>query len=78
MNYNNICIIKTMRAIIMFIVIYFAMKYFTIGKIPYSEIFMIAFVAVLTQILLDIYRPMIIINNSNNKLKNYKIKKFFN
>lgn len=57
-------LIKIIRAIIMFISIYFVTKYFTIGKIPYNEIIMICSSAVLVQILLDMYRPIIIIKNS--------------
>jgi hypothetical protein len=56
-------LIKIIRAIIMFISIYFVTKYFTIGKIPYNEIIMICSSAVLVQILLDMYRPIIIIKN---------------
>jgi hypothetical protein len=66
---NNIQLIKLIRAIILFISIYFIMKYFTIGKIPYDEIIMICSASVLIQTLLDIYRPIIIINeNYKNKL----------
>jgi hypothetical protein len=66
--------IKLLRAIILFLSIYFVSKYFTIGKIPYNEIIMIGSVAVLVQTLLDIYRPLIIINNNeeNNAVINYK------
>jgi hypothetical protein len=63
-KFNNIIIIKIIRAIILLITIYFVMKYFTIGKIPYSEILMVASSAVLVQTLLDIYRPIIIINEN--------------
>jgi hypothetical protein len=60
-NYNLIQI-KIIRSIIIFLAIYFSMKYMTVGKIPYNEIFMIASIAVIVQILLDIYRPIIVIN----------------
>jgi hypothetical protein len=63
-KFNNIIIIKIIRAIILLITVYFVMKYFTIGKIPYSEILMVASSAVLVQTLLDIYRPIIIINEN--------------
>jgi hypothetical protein len=56
--------IKIIRAIILFISVYFVMKYFTIGKIPYNEIIMIACTAVFVQTLLDIYRPIIVINEN--------------
>jgi len=59
---ESIITIKIIRAIILFISIYFTMKYFTIGKIPYNEIIMIGCIAVSVQTLLDIYRPIIIIN----------------
>lgn len=64
--------IKLLRAIILFFSIYFVSKYFTVGKIPYNEIVMIGSVAVLVQTLLDIYRPLIIINNNeqNNAIIN--------
>ncbi len=62
-NFNNIITIKIIRAIILFISIYFVMKYFTIGKIPYNEIIMVSSTAVLIQIILDIYRPIIVINS---------------
>lgn len=70
-NFKNIILIKIIRSVIMFLVIYFITKYCTIGKIPYNEIIMIGSTAVITQILLDIYRPVIIIdydkiNNQNN------------
>ena len=61
---NNIIIIKIIRAIILLLTVYFVMKYFTIGKIPYNEILMVASSAVLVQTLLDIYRPIIIINEN--------------
>jgi hypothetical protein len=63
-NFNNITIIKIIRAIILFISIYFVMKYFTIGKIPYNEIIMVSSTAILIQTILDIYRPIIIINQN--------------
>jgi len=56
--------IKLLRAIILFFSIYFVCKYGTIGKIPYNEIVMIGSVAVLVQTLLDIYRPLVVINNN--------------
>lgn len=64
--------IKLLRAIILFFSIYFVSKYFTVGKIPYNEIVMIGSIAVLVQTLLDIYRPLIIINNNeqNNAIIN--------
>jgi hypothetical protein len=61
-NSNNMIQIKVIRAVIIFIAIYFTMKYMTIGKIPYNEIIMIASTAVIIQILLDIYRPIIVID----------------
>ena len=61
-KFNNTITIKFIRAIIIFISIYFVMKYFTIGKIPYGEIIMVSSVAVLVQTILDIYRPIIVIN----------------
>lgn len=66
-NINNIVVIKIIRAIILFISIYFVMKYFTTGKIPYTEIIMICSSAILVQTLLDIYRPVIIINSDTNE-----------
>ena len=63
-NFKNITMAKIIRAIILFISIYFVMKYFTIGKIPYTEICMIGCTAVLVQTLLDIYRPIIVINQN--------------
>jgi hypothetical protein len=57
-NYN-IILIKIIRALILFISTYFVSKYFTTGKIPYREIFMICSTTVIVQILLDIYRPII-------------------
>jgi hypothetical protein len=65
-NFNNIIIIKIIRAIILFISIYFVMKYFTTGKIPYDEIILISSTAVLIQTVLDIYRPIIVINQNIN------------
>ena len=64
-KFDNIITIKLIRAIIIFISIYFVMKYFTIGKIPYSEIIMVSSTAVLVQTILDIYRPIIIINDES-------------
>lgn len=61
-NFKNIILIKIVRSVIIFLSIYFVTKYCTIGKIPYNEIFMIGSTAVITQILLDIYRPLIIID----------------
>ena len=52
----------------MFLTIYFITKYFTIGKMPYNEIIMIGSTAVITQILLDIYRPIIVIEYDKIKL----------
>jgi hypothetical protein len=60
-NFKNIILIKITRSIIMFLTIYFITKYFTIGKMPYNEIIMIGSTAVITQILLDIYRPIVVI-----------------
>ena len=60
-KFKDIFLIKIIRGIIMFLSIYFIMKYFTVGKIPYNEIIMIASASVLIQILLDIYRPLIIL-----------------
>jgi hypothetical protein len=65
MNFDNVALIKIIRAIILFITIYFITKYFTIGKIPYNEIIMICSSTVLIQTLLDIYRPIIVINKHN-------------
>jgi len=65
MNFDNVALIKIIRAIILFITIYFITKYFTIGKIPYNEIIMICSSAVLVQTLLDIYRPIIVINKND-------------
>lgn len=61
----NITLIKIIRAIILFIAIYIVTKYFTIGKIPYNEIFMICSTAILIQTLLDMYRPIVIINEND-------------
>lgn len=58
---NKVIIIKIIRAFILYISLYIALKYFTIGKIPYNEIFMICSIAVIIQTLLDIYRPIIVI-----------------
>ena len=66
MNFDNVALIKIIRAIILFITIYFITKYFTIGKIPYNEIIMICSSTVLIQTLLDIYRPIIVINKNND------------
>jgi hypothetical protein len=63
MNFKNVVLIKIIRAIILFFAIYFVVKYCTVGKIPYSEIIMIGSTAVLVQTLLDIYRPIVSINN---------------
>lgn len=60
---ENVIVIKIIRAFILFISLYIILKYFTIGKIPYNEIFMISSTAIIVQILLDIYRPIIIIEN---------------
>jgi len=73
MHYNhfkNIVLIKIIRSFILFLSIYFVTKYFTIGKIPYDEIIMISSSAVIVQILLDIYRPIIIINYEKIKKLN--------
>ncbi len=59
-------VIKIIRAIILFLTIYFVCKYFTTGKIPYSEIFMISSSAILVQTLLDIYQPIIVIKTKKN------------
>lgn len=67
-NFKNIILIKITRSIIMFLTIYFITKYFTIGKMPYNEIIMIGSTAVITQILLDIYRPIIVIEYDKIKL----------
>jgi hypothetical protein len=58
----NLKLLKIIRAIILFLSIYFITKYATTGKIPYSEIIMIASSSVLIQTLLDIYKPLIVIN----------------
>jgi hypothetical protein len=63
----NIQLLKIIRAIILFLSIYFITKYGTTGKIPYSEIIMISSSAVLIQTLLDIYKPLIVINKNKNK-----------
>ena len=61
-HFKNSALIKLTRGIILFFSIYFVMKYCTIGKIPYNEIIMIGFTGVIVQILLDIYRPIVVIN----------------
>ncbi len=53
---------KIIRILILFISIYFILKYFTSGKIPYNDIFMIGSSTVLIQTLLDIYQPIIMID----------------
>jgi len=53
---------KIIRTLILFISIYFILKYFTSGKIPYNDIFMIGSSTVLIQTLLDIYQPIIMID----------------
>jgi hypothetical protein len=58
---QNLILIKIIRASILFISMYLVLKYCTQGKIPYSEIFMIASSSVFVQTLLDIYQPLIII-----------------
>lgn len=63
-NKFNTTLIKIIRAFILFTSIYFVMKYFTIGKIPYNEIIMVCSTAVLIQIFLDIYRPIIVIKEN--------------
>jgi len=57
---NNIFLIKIIRALILFLSLYFVVKYLPVGKIPYSEIIMICSTAIIVQTLLDIYRPIII------------------
>lgn len=59
----NIMFVKIVRSIILFISLYLILKYLTSGKIPYSEILMICSSAISIQILLDIYRPIIVIKN---------------
>ena len=59
---DKLIIKKIIRAFILFISIYFVLKYFTSGKIPYSEIFMICSSAISIQTLLDIYQPVIILD----------------
>ncbi len=66
-QFKNNILIKLTRGIILFFSIYFVMKYCTIGKIPYDEIIMIGCTGVIVQILLDIYRPLIIINYNKAK-----------
>ena len=58
---NKVITIKIIRASILFISLYIALKYLTVGKIPYNEIFMICSTAIIIQTLLDIYRPIIVI-----------------
>lgn len=58
---NKVITIKILRASILFISLYIALKYLTIGKIPYNEIFMICSIAIIIQTLLDIYRPIIVV-----------------
>jgi len=57
-------ILKLIRAIILFLCIYLVCKYLTSYKLPYTEIILIASSAVIIQILLDIYRPIIVINEN--------------
>ena len=64
----NIQLLKIIRAIILFLSVYFITKYGTTGKIPYSEIMMIASSTVLIQTLLDIYKPLIVIKINKNKI----------
>jgi hypothetical protein len=59
---RKLILIKIIRASIIFIYMYLILKYCTQGKIPYNEIFMISSSAVLIQTILDIYRPIIIID----------------
>ena len=59
---NKLIIKKTIRALILFISMYFVLKYSTTGKIPYTEIFMICSSTVGIQTLLDIYQPIILID----------------
>ena len=61
-NNNKIILIKLIRSIILFISVFFIIKYNTIGKIPYNEIIMICSFTVFIQTMLDIYRPIIVIN----------------
>ena len=58
---NKVITIKIIRASILFISLYITLKYLTVGKIPYNEIFMICSTAIIIQTLLDIYRPIIVI-----------------
>lgn len=67
-HFKNSALIKLTRGIILFFSIYFVMKYCTIGKIPYNEIIMVGVIGVIVQILLDIYRPVVIINYNKVKL----------
>ena len=57
---NKFSIKKIIRYSILFISMYLVLKYLTIGKIPYTEIFMICSASVIIQILLDIYQPIVI------------------
>ena len=66
-HFKNSGLIKLTRGIILFFSIYFIMKYCTIGKIPYNEIIMVGCTGVIVQILLDIYRPVVVIKY--NKVK---------
>ena len=59
---NNIILIKIIRALIPFLTIYFVLKYCTIGKMQYNEIFMICSSSIFIQTLLDIYYPIIKLN----------------
>ncbi len=61
-NMDKLTLKKIIRALILFISIYLVLKYFTSGKIPYNEIFMICSSAVAIQTLLDIYQPIILID----------------
>ena len=63
---NNLVLIKIIRGFIIFISMYLVLKYCTLGKIPYHEIFMISSTAVLIQSLLDIYQPLVIIEESKH------------
>ena len=59
---NKLTIKKIIRALILFISMYFVLKYCTTGKIPYNEICMIGSSAVAIQTLLDIYQPIILVD----------------
>lgn len=61
---NNTIMIKIMRATILFLIIYLSTKYLTTGKIPEKELLMISSIGVITQILLDTYRPIISIDEN--------------